>query len=233
MATCAPTARARALTFLNVVQSSEAQTAKVRTLPTTGGAGATSARWAAAAGADSIAVAAANDRVCPRTRSMPSNRVAVARGDAGSARRCASIAVAAKVAVRSWNGDDSPNVPAADCGTSRYSAESTADALAANVTHPPSDAGSIDTYAPTASVSCDATAALHVGGALGPVLSWLHAAVARSAHTIIRLAVRCFIPASALASCDDYQAPMLTRSCTLRGLPNDAPLKNAPLSRYW
>src|SRR6266487_3803869 len=116
MATCAPTARARALTFLNVVQSSEAQTAKVRTLPTTGGAGVTSARWAAAAGADRIAVAAADDRVCPR--------------------------------VRSWNGDDSPNVPAADCGTSRYSAESTADALAANVTHPPSDAGSIDVYSP-------------------------------------------------------------------------------------
>src|SRR6266516_4221600 len=125
MATCAPTARARALTFLNVVQSSEAQPAKVRTLHTTGGAGVTSARWAAAAGADRIAVAAADDRVCPRTRSMPSNRVAVARGDAGSARRC----------------------------TSRYSAESTADALAANVTHPPSDAGSIDVYSPIARVS--------------------------------------------------------------------------------
>src|SRR6266851_5467586 len=153
MATCAPTARARALTVLNVEQSSELHTAKLRTLPTTGGAGATSARWAAAAGADRIAVAAANDRVCPRTRSMPSNRVAVARGDPGSASRGASIAVAAKVAVRSWNGDDSPNVPAADCGTSRYSAESTVDALAGNATHPPSEAGSIDAYAPIANVS--------------------------------------------------------------------------------
>src|SRR6266700_3502433 len=180
MATCAPTARARAL-------------------PTTGGAGATSARWAAAAGADRIAVAAANDRVCPRTRSMPSNRIAVARGDAGSTRRCASgVAVACRVAVRRLNGAVWPNVPAADCATSRYSAEST-DVLAGNVTHPPSDAGSIDAYAPTASVSCDASAELHVG-ALGPVASWPHAAVATSAHTIIRSAVRYVISTSVLAS---------------------------------
>src|SRR5438128_2518275 len=142
MATWAPTARARALTVLNVEQSSELHTTKLRMFPTTGGVGARSARGAAAGGAGRSAAAAANDRVCPKARSMPSNRVAVARGDAGSARRCASIAVAAKVAVRSWNGDDSPKVPAADCGTSRYSAESTDDAFTGNVTHPPSEAGS-------------------------------------------------------------------------------------------
>jgi len=31
-----------------------------------------------------------------------------------------------------------------DCGTTRYSAESVVDALAANVSHPESDAGSIE-----------------------------------------------------------------------------------------
>src|SRR5947208_1189024 len=77
----------------------------------------------------------------------------------------------------------------------------------------------------------DASAELHVG-ALGPVASWPHAAVATSAQVTILAAVRCFIPTSALASRDDSQAPMLTRTCTLRGLPNDAPLKNAPFSRY-
>ena len=30
----------------------------------------------------------------------------------------------------------------------------------------------------------------------------------------------------------DHYAPMFIRSCTLRGRPNDAPLKNAPFSRY-
>src|SRR2546423_1239779 len=83
-------------------------------------------------------------------------------------------------------------VPAGDCATSRYSAEST-DVLAGNVTHAPSANGSIDAYAPTASVSCDASAELH-GGALGPVASWPHAAVATSAQLAILAAVRCFIP---------------------------------------
>ena|SRR5437870_672068 len=231
MATWAPTARARAPTVLNVEQSSELHTAKLRMSPTTGGVGAMGARGAAAAGADRSAAAAANDRARPRARSMPSNRVAAARGDAGSAKRCPSMAVAARVAVRSWKGDDSPKVPATDCGTSRYSAEST-DALAGNVTHPPSEAGSIEAYAPITSVRGDASAELHVGGVLGPVVSWLHAAVARSAQVTIRSAVRCFISTSALASRDDPQAPMLTRNCTLRGLPSDAPLKNGPFSAY-
>src|SRR5437660_1575981 len=230
MATWAPTARARALTVLNVEQSSELHTTKLRMFPTTGGVGARSARGAAAGGAGRSAAAAANDRVGPKARSMPSNRVAVARGDAGSARRCASIAVAAKVAVRSWNGDDSPKVPAADCGTSRYSAEST-DALAGKVTHPPSEAGSIEAYAPIASARGDASAEPHAGAA-GAVVSWLHAAVTTSGQGTIRDAMRYVISNPALASRDDPPPPMLTRSCTLRGLPSDAPLKNGPFSAY-
>src|SRR5437763_2097035 len=228
MATCAPTAWARAPTLLNWLQSSLAHTTKERRVPTVGGL----ARGvdAATAGARR-AVAAGNRTARPRARSMPSNSVAAARRDSGSTRRCASgMAAAISVAVRRLKGAVWPNVAAADCGTSRYSAEST-EALAGNVTHPPSVAGSIDAYAPTASVSFDARAELHVG-ALGPVASLLHAAVTASAHVTMRAAVRCFIPTSALASRDDSQAPMLTRTCTLRGLPNDAPLKNAPFSRY-
>src|SRR2546423_1758993 len=129
------------------------------------------------------------------TTPLPSNSVGAARGDGGSARRCASgVAVACRVAVRSLKGAVWSNVAAADCGTSRYSAEST-DGLAGNVTHPPSDAGSIDAYAPTASVSCDARAELHVG-ALGPVASWPHAATASSAPVASRFAVRRLIPTS-------------------------------------
>src|SRR5205807_4287606 len=135
----------------------------------------------------------------PRRRSMPSNRTAGDGRAAGWASNgAAAIGAAPSVAGRRLNGAVWPNVPAADCATSRYSAEST-DVLAGNVTHPPSDAGSIDAYAPTASVSCDASAELHIG-ALGPVASWPHATVATSAQLAIRAAVRCFIPTSALAS---------------------------------
>src|SRR5438874_7303945 len=196
MATCAPTAWARAPTVLNWLQSSLAHTTKERSVPTTGGL----ARGvdAATAGARR-AVAAGNRSARPRARSMPSNSVAAARGAAGSTRRCASgMAAAISIAARRLKSAVWPNVPAADCATSRYSAEST-DVLAGNVTHPPSASGSIDTYAPTASVSCDASAELHVG-ALGPVASWPHAAVATSAQVTIRAAVRCFIPTSALVS---------------------------------
>src|SRR5213595_2872083 len=185
MATCAPTAWARAPTVLNWLQSSLAHTTKERRVPTAGGL----ARGvdAATAGARR-AVAAANRCARPRARSMPSNSVAAARGAAGSTRRCASgMAAAISIAARRLKSAVWPNVPAADCATSRYSAEST-DVFAGNVTHPP-----------TASVSCDASAELHVG-ALGPVASWPHAAVATSAQVTIRAAVRCFIPTSALAS---------------------------------
>src|SRR5213596_642573 len=90
-------------------------------------------------------------------RRLPSAGGAAAGRRRGAARRGREAAGAAgaapSVAARSANGEDRPNVGAADCGTSRYSAESTADALAGNATHPPSVAGSIDAYAPIASVS--------------------------------------------------------------------------------
>src|SRR2546430_13265726 len=112
MATCAPTTRARALTFLNLVQSREAHTANVRTLPTTGGVEATSARGAAA-GAARRPLAPPDACARPSARSMPSKRVAVARGDDGASLRGAGgIAAAVTVAARSRKGADRPNVPA-------------------------------------------------------------------------------------------------------------------------
>src|SRR5205823_3526716 len=168
-----------------------AHTTKERRVPTVGGLA-----WGVAATAGARgAVTVGNRSARPRERSMPSNSVAAARGDVGSTRRCASgMAAAMRVAVRRRKGAVWPNVAAADCATSRYSTEST-DVLAGNVTHPPSVAGSIDAYAPTASVSCDARAELHVG-ALGPVASWPHAATASSAPVASRFAVRRLIPTS-------------------------------------
>ena len=90
-------------------------------------------------------------------------------------------------------------VPAADCGTIRYSAEVSIEALAAIVTHPPSEAGSSDAYAPIARTSWDASAELHVG-VLGPA-AWspLQPAVPASDHITSTAIRRFIILASALA----------------------------------
>src|SRR5438105_14252862 len=106
MATCAPTTRARAPTFLNLVQARAADTANVRTLPTPGGVEATSARGAAAR-AVRRPLAAPDACARPSARSMPSKRVAVARGDDGASPRGAGgIAAAVTVPPRSCKGDD-------------------------------------------------------------------------------------------------------------------------------
>src|SRR5690242_21767712 len=83
-------------------------------------------------------------------RSTPSNAAAMGDWPGSRPPGGASVVAAARtvvVAPRSWNGEDCPNVPAADCGTSTYSAVST-NALAANCTHPESVAGSTVTYLP-------------------------------------------------------------------------------------
>src|SRR5882762_10585432 len=124
-------------------------TLNVRRLPSVGGttwsAGARARRGAAPGGISYRRLAAA----CRRNRS---NSTAVDRcpEDAGAVAAAASGAVGCSEATCSRNGDDAPGVPLADCGTSRYSAESMAEPLAATVTHPASDAGSIAVYAPTA-----------------------------------------------------------------------------------
>src|SRR6266550_4559453 len=66
----------------------------------------------------------------------------------------------------SWNDAVAPELPVTDCGTTRYSAESAA-LFAGNVTHPESDAGSTEVYAPTASVICVARPP-HAASGSGP-----------------------------------------------------------------
>jgi len=115
-------------------------------LPTVGGPAATTSGAGGAGGAPYARLAAA------RLRNQ-SNDSAAERFDGGAPAVGAAIANGAadcsETACRR-KGEDAPGEPLADCGTRRYSTESTADPLTANATHPASDAGSIDVYAPTA-----------------------------------------------------------------------------------
>src|SRR6266550_4299831 len=154
MAMWAPTLWTRAPTVLKaeVEQVRLPHTLNVRRSPSVGGmtwsAGARPRRGPAAGGASYRRLAAA----CRRNRS---NCRAVDRcpGDAASVAAAASGAVGRNETTCSRNGEDVPGVPLADWGTSRYSAESTADPLAATVMHPASDAGLIEVYAPIASTT--------------------------------------------------------------------------------
>src|SRR5690348_10662283 len=134
----------------------DAHTTNLRRLPSVGGAG---RGRSAPTGADRAA-AAEDARLRPRARSIASNWTG--RVPAG-VMLAAAGALGPSVAVRSWNGADTLKVLAADWGTRRYSAESSVEAFAAIVRHPPFDAGSMDTYCATVRVSGDACAALHVG----------------------------------------------------------------------
>src|SRR5438477_409619 len=145
--TCAPT-----VLKAEVEQVRLPHTLNVRRSPSVGGltwsAGARPRRGPAAGGASYRRLAAA----CRRNRS---NCRAVDRcpGDAASVAAAASGAVGRNETTCSRNGEDVPAVPLADWGTSRYSAESDADPLAATVMHPASDAGLIEVYAPIASTT--------------------------------------------------------------------------------
>src|ERR1051325_10898929 len=147
MATCAPTARTRAPTVLKSAAAPQLvallHTVNWRRLPSAGGAAA--GRSGAAPGSRCEAATPARAACSlPRRRSTASNRPAGVVGPAGAARSWASMGAVPRVAVRRVIGDDWPNVPATDCATTRYSAESVLDALAGNVTYPPVDAGSIN-----------------------------------------------------------------------------------------
>src|SRR2546427_6994896 len=102
-----------------------------------------------------------------------------------------------RVVVPSRKGDDSPKVPATDCGTRRYSTESPAERFAANVTHPESAAGSSVVSPPIDSATWDASAEPHAGSAGAEVLE--QPAAARKDHTTRCTALRRFMPTSALA----------------------------------
>src|SRR5207245_2517397 len=192
MAICAPTVLARATTAWNGTEQLRlGHTRNVLRLPTVGGVavtmpGAVTARPAGAA---------AKARLRARWRRKPSNWSAVSRGEEVATIPCATGAGAVTVVVRSRKGEDCPKVVAADCGTRRYSTESTADRLAANVTHPESAAGSIVVSAPTASATWwEASAALQ-GSSAGPAGLLLQAAAGRIADHISRCtAWRRFLP---------------------------------------
>src|SRR6266581_1606661 len=118
-------------------------------------------------------------------------------GAAAAADRASTAAAAVRVVVRSRKGEDSPKVPAVDCGTRRYSAESMAERFAANVTHPESAAGSSVVSRPIDSATWDASAELHEGSAGAEVLE--QPAAVRTDHTTRCTALRRFMPTSALA----------------------------------
>src|SRR5256885_20481 len=143
---CWLTPRTLAARVLNDEDVKLEQTLNDRTLPVTGGVTRAGARVRGA-----CAAGGGTGTPYARVRPMPRNTSskAAATGDWPGSRPPGSATVAAAaaavvVAPRSWNGDDWPNVPAADCGTRTYSAVS-GNALVANCTHPESVPGSIVT----------------------------------------------------------------------------------------
>src|SRR5438067_11796110 len=111
-----------------------------------------------------------------------------------------SIAVT-DVADRSRNGADAGVVLlVADCGTTKYSAESVVEALAANVTHPESDAGSIDAYAATARLNC--------------VPGVAHDAKPGPAELLLHAAKSTRLPRAAMAAVRDCTATVELRGCS-------------------
>src|SRR5213593_2688073 len=162
---CVPTVVAVAVTDWNEEHVRFAHTVNVRMLPGLGGpAGCGTARVGAAAAADRASAAAPAGPLRARWRRNPSNWTAASRGeDDGITPWPTAGAAAVRVVVRSRKGEDSPKVPAADCGTRRYSAESIAERFAANVTHPESAAGSSVVSPPTDSATWDASAEPHAG----------------------------------------------------------------------
>src|SRR5947208_85193 len=210
MAICAPTALTRAVTFLNDEQSRVSQTVNVRRVPRTGGLAATA--WAAAVGARALAPTAGT--VYPRFRASerrkPSNAVATVEPCAGvGGANAASTAVAPSGAPCSTNGAVIPEVAVTDCGTTRYSAESAA-LFAGKVTHPESDAGSTEAYAPTASVICVARPP-HAARGSGPAgRSLLHAATGARRIAVSCINVRRVIPSlPSLQSLQPHVHPQL------------------------
>src|SRR5438876_849701 len=194
---CVPTVVAVAVTDWNEEHVRFAHTVNVRMLPGLGGpAGCGAARVGAAAAADRASAAAPAGPLRARWRRNPSNWTAASRGeDDGITPWPTAGAAAVRVVVRRRKGEDSPKVPAADCGTRRYSAESMAERFAANVTHPESAAGSSVVSPPIDSATWDASAELHGGSAGAEVLE--QPAATRTDHTTRCTALRRFMPTSA------------------------------------
>src|SRR5438309_7900503 len=183
-AICPRTTFAVALTVLNEEQSSLAHRLKLRVLPLSGGPVSRIAGGAPGAGC------VCGVKPYHRNRS-PSRRNAwnCSAGDSG-AKDARSAAIGGWiVSPSSRKLELTPGVPAADCGISRYSAESILEALAGKITHPESRIGSIETKESTASDTANPRPAVHAGsgtGSGGDVPS-LHAAASSSDDIPIQL----------------------------------------------
>src|SRR5438552_12665591 len=213
MAMCAPTALTRAATGLNDEQSRVSHTVNVRSVPSTGGLAATAAGAAAGVGDRPRPAGTLYARRRASERRKPSNVVATEEPCAGVGdANAASTAVAPGAVPCSWNGAVAPDLPVTDCGTTRYSAESAA-LFAGNVTHPESDAGSTEIYAPTASVICVARPP-HAASGSGPAgRSPLHAATGARRIAVSCISVRRVIPS--LRGLQSLQLPEYTQRSRL------------------
>src|SRR2546422_6382226 len=227
---CAPTVLARAVTALNEEQSSFAHTVNVRRLPGLGGpAGSGVTVVGDGTAADRASAAAPAGPLRARWRRTPSNWTAASRGEDDAIIPWGTAGAAVRVVVPSRKGEDSPKVPATDCGTRRYSTESTAERFAANVTHPESAAGSSVVSRPTGSATWDASAELHAGSAGAEVLE--QPAVARRDHTTRCTALRRFMPTSALALPASCSGPDVHPQLHAAGPPHRRATKERALDR--
>src|SRR2546425_11445075 len=154
MAICAPTAFTRAVTLESDEQLSTAHTRKVRRSPRLGGPAAPEAT-ALRTGAlrpGTVGARGAYSRVWATRRRNRSNSRATEPATvccppvaAGLASSAVTAAAPDGEAPHSRNGAESPETPAADWGTTRYSTESVADPLLGSSTHPEFWLGSTDT----------------------------------------------------------------------------------------
>src|SRR2546430_10891402 len=138
MAICVTTDCARAPTGVNDAQVLLVQTLNVRRLPGAGG------DWAIG-GEVCARPTVAKFRLRSSRRSIRSNvSAADPRDREGVIPDANNEATTAGVADCSANEAEVPGLPPADCGNTRYSAESVVEVLAANVTQPESVAGSTE-----------------------------------------------------------------------------------------
>ena len=172
---CPRTTFAVAFTVLNVEQSILEHTLKARTSPVGGGPVRVRAGSAAAGGASCGAKPYQCSRSPRRRNAWNCWATDRAGGESDATRAAAGGWI---VSPSSWKLELTPNVPAADCGTRRYSTESIADALAGKMMHPESRIGSTETNESTARATWKPRPAAHTGNGTGRgAIGWsLHAA---------------------------------------------------------
>src|SRR5438445_13751617 len=162
---CPRTTFAVAFTVLNVEQSILEHTLKARTSPVGGGRVRVRAGSAAAGGASCGAKPYQCSRSPRRRNAWNCWATDRAGGESDATRAAAGGWI---VSPSSWKLELTPNVPAADCGTRRYSTESLAHALVGKMMHPESRIGSTETNESTARATRQAPPARDTGHRAGP-----------------------------------------------------------------